>query len=221
MFFFLATCTLSGARGFYLDDTNTYSKQSVIWMRLKDNDDYNGFDKYGMGKKGKDARLMVVKGLNDTAGDSNGFQKSKEQWNQPGNSRETEKLFAHMGFSWIEAADIAVPAVYRQENPQGIVCFSQSMVYNGNDQQAPAKNGKGGAPQPTVGWDTLNWTGGTVEYPYDRDLKSAPKINVNWQAKLTPVTSKKLALTGAMTVINPKVFDRLIGVPEALYLTNH
>ncbi|MEX2170660.1 MAG: hypothetical protein WD851_15195 [Pirellulales bacterium] len=198
--------------------TNIYSDQAVLWMQLKKNDSYNGFSRYGMGKKGKAFNLYVVKGLNDA---DRGFDKSTETWNSTENHPDIEHHFTHMGFAAIEEPAIGAAAVYRQENPDGFVCFSHSMVYNANPQQAPAKSGQGGDSQPTVGWDTLNWTANAIEFPMNKDLDSSPKVVLNWQAKLIPVTTRTKLVKAGLTALPTSMGAPLRRSPEILILNNH
>lgn len=84
--------------------------------------------------------------------------------------------------------------------------YAQAIVYNANPQQRNPKRidltSKRIVPdrQPAVGWDTLQWDTskatpfettmkGTFE-PLRRDL---PLVNINWQAKLTPVSASVMA----------------------------
>lgn len=220
--FFKISCTISGAAGFYTKYTNKYSRQCVLWQQLQTNEQYRGFEDYGMGKKGKNYFLFVVKGLNDTEPGKNGYHKSQEVWNKPDQNRVIENLFTHIGFSRVTPFDVASNAVFRQEAPDGFVCFAQSMIYNANSQQAPANSGKGGDPQPTVGYDTLNWTSGAIEYPTDSDLGNAPTIKLNWQARLTPATPLKLGATAtAAGILNSAMAEPLEQSIPALYLNTH
>jgi hypothetical protein len=218
--FFMISCTISGASGFYKEYTNEYSKQAVIWMLLETSQNYNNFNRYGMGRKGKYFRLYVVEGLNDTLPGDNGFHKSKEEWNEPAGARAAEHLFTHMGFARMDKPRVGAEAVYRQENPDGFVCYSQSMIYNANPQQAPANSRGGGEPQPQVGWDTLNWISGAIEYPTNDDLDSDPRIKLNWQARLTPVTPLKLTGTTVTTLAGDMAGPLTRSLP-ALILNNH
>lgn len=210
--FFKLSCTISGAAGEFTRFTNLYSEESVKWLQTPSGQTYRGYSRsnnndpryritfgsgsgYGMGRTGKGVRMLVLKGLNETEPRRNGFHKSMEAWNKRRGSTEVERLFVHMGFAHTKPATIGAPAIFRQENPDGFVCFSQSMVYNANPQQAPARSGADGGAQPTAGWDTLNWTSGPPEFVTDSDLGDDPKIVLNWQAKLTPVTPRKLTAT--------------------------
>ena len=220
--FFRIAVPISLASREYRIYTNLYSEQSVIWMRQPTSQSYN-YNKYGMGRRGKDVRLYVLNGLNETAGNNNGFAKTNEMWNKPGlaNSREAETHFSYMGFAVSEAPTVGAPSIYRQENPDGLICFSQSMIYNANPQAAPTPNPQDGQPQVTAGWDTLNFTSNAIEFETDDDLSNAPVIKLNWQARLTPATLTKLATTSATTFTNQQVFARLTRAPELLALNNH
>lgn len=233
---FLRLAPISQASSYYTHYTHLYSKEAMIWLRKEGA--YRGFaarkgqnngDGFGMGKQCKNLRLYVVIGLNQTASNGKGFQKSMEKWNQPGNSPEVERRFTHLGFARIEPIAIASGAVYRQENPDGFVAFAHSMIYNGNRQSKPRKAGRQPYQTP-AGWDTLNWDSDVVEYDEDNKgagNRGAPKIKLNWQAKLTPSTELKLAGSTAMATLVGKFGDGKMSGPllrsgiEGLYLNNH
>jgi hypothetical protein len=67
------------------------------------------------------------------------------------------------------------------------------MVYNANPQRNSTPNGF----QPQIGWDTLNWENAVREFPGLRpnddsypvpDNVVEPRVRINWQAKLVPVS---------------------------------
>ena len=173
--FLIITCTLSGARGYYTEWSNKYTLQACEWLRTDSGSTYSrpltvqnhGTSRQsGNGESGKKIHLYVVKGLNET---QQGISKSQEKWNDWDNrsdaTSEIEKQFCHVGFAHKTAPRVGVARFYRQENPRGMVCFAQSMVYNANEQQRPAPPGPAGGNQPRVGWDTLGWTNDVKEFP--------------------------------------------------------
>jgi len=184
-------CTLSQASSFYVKYTDKYVYE-ICEDFLKD----------------KGYRLYVMKGLNLPDVD-----KSQETWATADGSAEAEQLFCYMGFVRKQKPPtVYSPAIFRQWNPHGAVAFSQSMIYNANKQQSPAP--ADGSVQPTAGWDTLNWTPGSyvVEYKGPKGAwesyfgsfsdigdsftgGKSPAVQLNWQAKLTPVTRRKLTFT--------------------------
>jgi hypothetical protein len=56
------------------------------------------------------------------------------------------------------------------------------MLYNANPQRPHSDR----RFQPTIGWDTLNWSSPVPEY--GEEVGEAPRIRLNWRAKLVPVT---------------------------------
>ena len=230
------TCTFSGAASKYTRWTNNYSLQTCTWLRRETSQapyrkeltiENFGHGGSGNGEKGKEVRLFVVTGLNDTP---NGVGKSQELWNnwnrRSDATSEIEKQFCHVGFAYTNNPPvIAAGKFYRQENPDGIVCFAQSMVYNANPQQKPKGPGPLGGNQPSVGWDTLNWTSNAKEFPSSMTkeikLSSPPRIKLNWQAKLTPVTPQKFVRVTLQALANEKTRNVLTTAREGLVLTNH
>jgi hypothetical protein len=126
------------------------------------------------------------------------IEKSQEQWNTAAGSNRADDLFCILGFARAqEPPTVYASPFFRQANPPGVVCFSQAMVYNANPQRRP--RGAGGATQPQVGYDTLNWTNNVSEYPSHflgnlNPFREAPRITLNWQAKLVPITQYKLGV---------------------------
>ncbi len=225
--FFRNWCTLSKATDYYLNWTNRYSLQACEWLR-HERQNYNaqltvvnhGRSGSGDGKNGHDIKLFVMVGLNEQNVD-----KSQEKWNDWNNKTQAtgkaEALFVHMGFAKLESPKVSAPAFFRQENPDGVVALSQSMVYSANKQQRPAGTPGNGQRQAEVGWDTLNWVANAIEYKTNRDLSSPPRIRLNWHAKLTPVTLSKLTRVYPTLANTGKVEQTLRHTRESLFLTNH
>ena len=102
-----------------------------------------------------------------------------------------------------------------------MVSYSQAMIYNANPQPA-AGEADGGSKQPKVAWDTLAWDHEQHRVPEWKDHGkfafmhdimdmfpdfTAPKVKLNWQAKLTPVTTEKLT----KTVTVAAAYDAAVG----------
>lgn len=225
--FHLFGAPLSGAANSFDRWTDKYSLQACEWLRTNQtmrNEltivNYGDAQQSGSGMEGKSIHLYVVDGLNETNGK---FSKSQEVWNKWDNrsrsSTEIEKLFCHIGFVRSEQPKISVRNIFRQENPRGIVCYAQAMVYNSNPQQRPAPSGAGGSSQPQVGWDTLGWTGNAIEYP--GKMSGRPRIKLNWQAKLTPITPEMLLRTSQILLVDEHVYDTFWGSRESLLILNN
>ena len=224
---------ISGAGDYYMKWTNRYSIQTCVWMR-RDPSRSNyvnqltvvNYGQYGFGggngEKGKGVHLFVMVGLNGTP---RGVEKSREPWNDWSSkgkaTAELEKLFCHVSFAHGSPPKVLPKAFFRQENPQGIVCFAQSMLYNANPQQRPESPKGGGSPQAKVGWDTLAWIDNACEYPMDDYVESPPRIKLNWQAKLSPVTPAKIVrVMPAAALTDAQVRKVAIDFRESLFLSN-
>jgi hypothetical protein len=139
-------------------------------------------------KEDKSINLYVLKDL-----DLNGSGKTHERWTYSQNSSRADQLFTVVGFAHRPAPDVASGGIFRQENPDGIVCYAQAMFYNANPQQRDSGDKNW---QPTAGWDTLNWANRVPEYPgpvpsgddCPTPTTPQPRIQLNWQCKLIPTT---------------------------------
>lgn len=162
--------------------------------------------------------------------DDKGF----EPWTK--DSHVADPLFTLVGFSHHK-----VPAKFgsrfNQPNSSGIVAYAQGMIYNANPQQDPHQTPP--APdsdfQPLVGWDTLNWlppTNNSAALEFATVVKKKkiykhlrPQIQVNWQAKLVPVTRLNPANVSQASKDLPDEFQQSLkqmsGVPRAASLHNH
>ena len=136
-------------------------------------------------------------------------------------STRADAIFCYMGYAHSKRPPLKSPAFFRQENPHGILSYSQAMIYNANPQPG-AGDADGGSKQPKVAWDTLAWDHGQHRVPEWKDHGkftfwhdimdmfpdfTAPKVKLNWQAKLTPVTSEKLT----KTVTVAAAYDAAVG----------
>jgi hypothetical protein len=232
--FFLYTCTLSGAEGDYEKWTNTYSREASEWLRFPTDREFrkrltqvNGS---GSGENGRGVHLYVMMGLKET---SDGITKSREDWNQDDISATllADERFCIMGFAKTPKSWVASRPFFRQENPFGMFCYSQAMLYNGNEEQRPADSRGNGQRQPNVGWDTLNWNSNeAIEWKTSDDLDNPPRIKLNWQAKLTPVTLAKMTKTIPMAALMDGDIRRIMGggpveigadLLKQLWLQNH
>jgi hypothetical protein len=116
-------------------------------------------------------------------------------------SDRIDELFCQMGFGQRVTLEPISRSIYRPENPDGTVCYSQAMIYNANPQRPETGNRN---TQSQVGWDTLNWSVPVREVPVIKNLPDVepdesvtwrppkgvkePQIRLNWQVKLVPVT---------------------------------
>ena len=119
-----------------------------------------------------------------------------------------EKLFTVVGITQRSFAPLFSEAIYKPANDRGITTFAQAIFYNANRQE-PEPVGTTQPNQQLVGWDTLNWdpefatpewgsppSSSDAAWPWDifkkaNDAKSM-RVRLNWQAKLMPVTKKRL-----------------------------
>lgn len=185
--------------------TNVYSRQASEWLRKPKGQKYTEMltvENYEIrgswptsnnGEVGKDVRLFVMLDLNEQADGS----KSLETWNRPTRtgSYRADEIFCLIGFAKRPKHSLFSKPFFRQENPNGFLCYSQAMIYNANKQQEPTEWNGPGNRQAEVGWDTLNWStdnkfGKTVEQGFewqfttqDRTLSSSPPGTSGWTAQ--------------------------------------
>lgn len=135
-------------------------------------------------------------------------RKGRESWTT--DSPEAEKLFTVMSFSTHQVDALFSPVIFGSSNHEQVV-YAQAMYYNANPQQP----GNTGERQPRVGWDTLNWAPpvnvpeygtipterGSLWPPWSmferKPQNNTPAIKLNWQAKLVPVTRRRLTQSAA------------------------
>lgn len=122
-------------------------------------------------------------------------------WTEDG--KRADRLFTVLGLSYRGKPLVAGEDVFfAQAHPKGRVAIAQAMIYNGNCQKRadyyidllgcarihPYR-------QADVGWDTLNWKEGhapTELLGIDVMPYEFPEIQVNWQAKLVPLSTARL-----------------------------
>lgn len=108
------------------------------------------------------------------------------------NTRAAEHSFALVGFARQAPPMRWTTRFQPATNPGGTVAFAQSLLYNAN----PRVPGSDSRFQPVTGYDTLNWNneGGdpvrsaALEWPWFKKDLSCPRVKLNWQTKLVPVT---------------------------------
>lgn len=119
------------------------------------------------------------------------------------------------------------PNFFRQTNRDGRLAMAQALVYNANNQIRNAHHidlgNKRIRPirQADVGWDTLNWKSGTRPYELVGIgiQPEFPQIEVNWQAKLVPLTKNRWDQVIRSTQPNEfrAILDRLLPqLPDSL-----
>lgn len=192
---FMSWMIVSQAKRFYTDFSNefTLTKSAELYE--------------------KNVRLYVMDGPFQE------LNKGSELWTR--NSREADRRFCVVGFAhrdppkWIASRMLDSPA------SKGIATYAQAMFYNANRQ-----NPNGSPPQgiqPEIGWDTLNWFS-PVERSYAHEHgegiedENRPRIRINWQAKLVPVTRLRDAVGNV-----GEPFDRILQplVPEPDQFRTH
>jgi hypothetical protein len=175
-------------------------------------------------KRSTDYTLPIIKGLKEKSGfkmyvlkgtDLNGKGKTFESWTYGSRaaSDEADQKFTVVGFAHRDRPPLLRGGgIFRQENPKGMVCYAQAMIYNANAQ----KRGSGNADwQATVGWDTLNWAGPAPEFPgplppgdnVPTPTTPQPLTRLNWQAKLVPTTRLDEAIQWSK--FNPVIDGRI------------
>jgi len=193
------------------------------------------------GMNGQDIRLYVLMDLGD-----DGSNKGDEKWVQAtlDGSKRADELFCSTGFTRSTIPPVVTTGFFRQENPSGMACYSQAMIYNANTQIGPNEPFSwwddlfSDEDQPHVGWDTLAWDHDRrrvpeweeTPWPWQRvsDLAGAfyekpPLIKLNWQSKLTPVTVHKMTKTLPVAAAQSEEMRTILGdaLLEQLPLQNH
>ncbi len=173
---------LSGGEGLYRKWTSFYSlKLCTLFREQPGDDEDNKYDLYSADRRGY--RLYVLPDLNPGTTD-----KGDEPWTSRKGSAEADQLFCWVAIARRDQPPLVLGRpIFRQENPDGVMCMTQAMLYNANPQLA---GDSGDWHQPRAGWDTLNW--GNLVPEYWADSSDEPKIKLNWQAKLTPLTPGRI-----------------------------
>jgi hypothetical protein len=169
-----------------------WGKKAIILSRFADR-----YEKWT-----NDSTLPIIKGIKEKSGfkvyvlqglDLNGQGKTSEPWTYAANSQRAEQMFSVVGLAHRSPPPVVGRGIFRQENPQGMMCYAQAMIYNANPQKRGSGNGDW---QATAGWDTLNWAGPAPEFPGplppgdDTPTPTTPQplTQLNWQVKLIPTT---------------------------------
>ncbi len=182
---------LSGARQFYMKYTNDYSSSIIREFRRRPGQrcaDRNHPER-SLG-----LLLYVIKGL-----DPPNTDKTQEDWAEHKRSgvAKADRMFGVLGLARQKKPNrVSAAPFFRQANPDGVVCFSQAMLYNANPQRQAKRYRANSRYQPVAGWDTLNWgqeRNRVVEYKSTSYSPRRPKIKLNWQAKLVPVSKQQLS----------------------------
>lgn len=116
--------------------------------------------------------------------------KGNEPWTK--DAALADEQFSIIGFSYEPSPrPFGSPALKRQ-NEAGLMTYAQAITYGANPQNPGKPSGRF---QPEIGWDTLAWTApvqnsGAYEFPARPSAGGrCPRIRLNWQTKLVPVTS--------------------------------
>jgi hypothetical protein len=238
-YFLLGGAPLSQASDFYVYWSDEYSRGIVERFTKQQGEEVAWAPRHKL-------RLYIVRGLEE-----NSVDKGREPWTKADQSHLVDDRFCLLGY----ARQPSPPGLFgrpflRRENPDGVVCWAQAIFYNANYQTPRDEIDTGSRFQPWVGWDTLNWYsagpnsqalefhpaskrfGGSwfpivivldrYEYEWSRPH---PKIRLNWQAKLVPLTHHKVVRS---VPSDPKIatylVERVFYVPFTYYphdLTTH
>lgn len=143
--------------------------------------------------------------------------KGTEIWTH--HSESTDKHFSIIGFAYeISPQPFGMPAL-KQQNTAGLVTTAQAITYNANPQLSGKSSGRF---QPEIGWDTLNWktpvsSSMAFEFPQSIPFSTrCPRIEINWQTKLIPVTAYLDKSVGDTPSDVSGVISRVVPVPKAL-----
>jgi hypothetical protein len=139
------------------------------------------------------------------------IQKGYEEWTKDTKAGKemAEDMLTVVAMTHRELKPLFSPVIYPVASKNGITTFAQAIFYNSNEQTPNAQTGKS-TTQAKVGWDTLNWehkmpvpewgtelTRSKAKYPWQlfgssADWKGNAGVKLNWQAKLMPVTRRRL-----------------------------
>lgn len=142
--------------------------------------------------------------------DPTNTDKGREAWNRREGSALADTLFCLVGFARHAPVPTMGSAIFVQTQPDGIAGSAQAMIYNANPQLGVTR----GRWQPVAGWDTLNWANEVPEYAWgttygkNEDVPQ-PRIHLNWQVKLTPMTRLKDAAGSQGDALN-RILERTV-----------
>lgn len=198
------TMHLAESQDIYFHWSNGYSKFIVQEQQVPVGDD-------------PDSHLGLYV-LKNGSGPDRGF----EPWTIAENSELADDLFTVVALARRPPPAVLGVPVFQQQHPDGIMATAMATLYNANEQQRPESRidptCKRIVPprQANVGMDTLNWYPGSrqdvegcgpatgeppVSHPDEHrpfELLGIgipaeyPRIQVNWQSKLVPVTAYRL-----------------------------
>jgi hypothetical protein len=141
--------------------------------------------------------------------------KGYEEWTKDTKAGKemAEDMLTVVAMTHRELKPLFSPVIYPVASKNGITTFAQAIFYNSNEQAPNPQTGKS-TTQAKVGWDTLNWehtkpvpewgtelTRSKAKYPWQlfgssTDWKGNAGVKLNWQAKLMPVTRRRLMPAG-------------------------
>jgi len=158
--------------------------------------------------QGEPLAMVVLEG----AFDQQQPVKGNEAWTRSDASgrSDAEQRFTLLTMAHRDYQSLFATGVYPTAQQNGVAMVSQSILYNANPQR---RDGSADS-QASIGWDTLNWdTNGddagqqvpewgrqaavqSTRWPWELfdGLDQAPRVKLNWQAKLVPVTQERLKL---------------------------
>lgn len=188
---FAGVLMISRAGTWYSRWTNRYTVTKAYQYRI---------GTYGGQKNQRKLAMFVMQGSPKSG-------KGREPWTTDGD--KAEMLFTQMAFVHRDARQPLASAIFGSAPKDGLVAYSQAVIYNANRQNISGWR-DGGTYQPELGWDTLNWRAPVASarayeflegddagmrimppaIPFIMFTKASehPEVRLNWQAKLTPVT---------------------------------
>lgn len=109
----------------------------------------------------------------------------------------SEELFSVVGVGTTRAPSLMGTDFFGSQGGQSLA-ISQATIYNGNaqvrrDRLQDVRRQLGGyRRQPSIGYDTLNFSGRVSEVVNDPRITRFPEIKLNWQSKLVPISATHL-----------------------------
>jgi hypothetical protein len=169
--------------------------------------------------------------------------KGREPWTDVA-PLQAEQMFTVVGYAHRSAPlNRMLGQVFTYSRDVGRVCQAQAMLYNANGRRVDAAAAApADGPQPDTGWDTLNWTppvaapewgsptgergrgrtfGGWPNFPVQvftgADPETAASVQLNWQAKLVPLTGTRFTDATSGDSLPGGVRDALRGLESAQF----
>ncbi|MBX7103815.1 MAG: hypothetical protein K1X57_07025 [Gemmataceae bacterium] len=189
---------LSRFARFYHEESNGFTLKMAVWKSKE-------LNLKNVIPGGRPTRLFRLIGTDPGVAD-----KGREIWNVQAGSARADELFCILGFARHAPVSVMGYPAFPQTQPDGIAGSAQAMIYNANPQNGATRS----RWQPVAGWDTLNWENEVPEFQWGKDYGKnenvpQPRVFLNWQVKLVPMTRLKDAAGTQSSQLN-RILGRTI-----------